>query len=516
PRNRQQSRLAPVVPFVGEFANTPDTDPALPANRRWGAAIIDRVGSSTLGNDIIAAAGIETDAELDTVLRSALGAADGWSALGGSGRATILRRAADELESSRGDLIEVMGSETGKTIAEADVEVSEAIDFARYYAHLAEELDRVDGAKFVPSQLIVVTPPWNFPVAIPAGSTLAALASGASVIIKPARQAQRSGAVMIDALWRAGVPRDVLHLVDLKKRDLGQKLVAHPEVDRVILTGGYETAEMFRSWRTDLGLLAETSGKNAIIVTPSADLDLAVNDVVKSAFGHAGQKCSASSLVILVGSVGKSDRFERQLIDAVKTLRVGYPTDPTTQMGPVIEPVGGKLERGLTELAPGEKWLLKPDQLDASGKLWSPGVRTGVAPGSYFHLTEFFGPILGIMRAATLEEAIRLQNQVDYGLTAGLHSLDADELRLWLSRVQAGNLYVNRGITGAIVRRQPFGGWKRSVVGATAKAGGPNYLVHLGSWKKAKATAKAVLSDAVAEIVAAVGSELVERSARSD
>src|SRR5690606_16974872 len=142
--------------------------------------------------------------------------------------------------------------------------------------------------------------------------------------------------------------------------------------------------------------------------------------------------------------------------------------------------------------------------------------RTGVAPGSYYHLTEFFGPILGIMRAATLDEAIRLQNQVDYGLTAGLHSLDPDELRTWLSRVEAGNLYVNRGITGAIVRRQPFGGWKRSVVGATAKAGGPNYLVHLGSWKTAKATATAQPTDAVAAIVRAAASGFVERSARSD
>ncbi|MBX3094434.1 MAG: bifunctional proline dehydrogenase/L-glutamate gamma-semialdehyde dehydrogenase, partial [Cryobacterium sp.] len=526
-RNRAQSRLAPPAgfetiasqslnPHESGFENTADTDPALPDNRAWGAAIIDRAKDSVLGNDIVAAAAIETDAELDAVFERALGAAAGWVALGGAGRAAILRKAADELERSRGALIEVMASETGKTIAEGDVEVSEAIDFARYYAHLAEELETVDGATFVPSRLIVVTPPWNFPVAIPAGSVLSALASGASVIAKPARQAQRSGAVMIDALWRAGVPREVLNLVDLRARDLGQKMVAHPAVDRVILTGGYETAEMFRSWRPDLGLLAETSGKNAIIVTPSADLDLAVNDVVKSAFGHAGQKCSASSLVILVGSVARSDRFERQLVDAATTLRVGYPTDPTSQMGPIVEPAGGKLKKGLTELAPGERWLLKPEQLDASGRLWSPGVRTGVAPGSYYHLTEFFGPILGIMRAATLDEAIRLQNQVDYGLTAGLHSLDPDELRTWLSRVEAGNLYVNRGITGAIVRRQPFGGWKRSVVGATAKAGGPNYLVHLGSWKKAKATVTAVPTDAVAGIVTAADSAFVERSARSD
>ena len=514
--NRQQSRLDAPASFSTDFANTPDTDPALPANRAWGAEVLGKVEKSALGVDIIAAAALENEKQLDAVVTRAMGASAGWADLGGKGRAAILRKAADVLAETRGSLIEVMASEAGKTISEGDVEVSEAIDFARYYAQLAEELDHVDGAKYTPSRLIVVTPPWNFPVAIPAGSTLAALASGASVIVKPARQAQRSGAVMIDALWRAGVPRDVLTLVDLKDRDLGEKLISRPDVGRVILTGGYETAELFRSWRPELKLLAETSGKNAIVVTPSADLDLAVSDVVKSAFGHAGQKCSAASLVILVGSVARSERFEKQLVDAATTLRVGYPSDPTSQMGPIIEAANGKLKRGLTELEPGERWLLKPEPLDESGRLWSPGIRTGVAAGSDFNLTEFFGPVLGIMRAATLEEAVRLQNQVDYGLTAGLHSLDPDELATWLATVEAGNVYVNRGITGAIVRRQPFGGWKRSVVGASTKAGGPNYLVHLGSWSTAKAEVGAPVSDAVAAIVAAAGSDFVERAARSD
>ncbi len=517
-RNRTQSRLEKHTPFEENFANTPDTDPALPDNRTWGTTVLEGVEKSKLGLDIVADAAVSNEKQLDAVFARVLPAAQSWAALGGAGRAKILRNAADVLEETRGNLIQVMAAEAGKTIAEGDVEVSEAVDFARYYAELAEELDRVDGAKYTPSKLIVVTPPWNFPVAIPAGSTLAALASGASVIIKPAKQAQRSGAVMVDALWRAGVPRDVLALVDLKDRSLGEKMVSHPEVDRVILTGGYETAEMFRSWRPELKLLAETSGKNAIIVTPSADLDLAVSDVVKSAFGHAGQKCSAASLVILVGSVGRSERFEKQLVDATTTLRVGYPSDPTTQMGPIIEAAHGKLKKGLTELAPGERWLLKPEQLDESGRLWSPGIRTGVAPGSYYHLTEFFGPILGIMRASTLEEAIELQNQVDYGLTAGLHSLNPGELELWLDTVQAGNLYVNRGITGAIVRRQPFGGWKRSVVGASTKAGGPNYLVHLGSWESDTVTggADVRLSEAVERIVSAAGSDRVARAARSD
>ncbi|HEY4267585.1 MAG TPA: aldehyde dehydrogenase family protein, partial [Galbitalea sp.] len=172
-----------------------------------------------------------------------------------------------------------------------------------------------------------------------------------------------------------------------------------------------------------------------------------------------------------------------QLVDSVRTLKVGYPSDPTTQMGPIIESAHGKLLAGLTTLEAGEEWLVTPRQLDGTGRLWSPGVRTGVAPGSAFHRTEYFGPILGIMTASTLAEAIELQNATDYGLTAGIHSLEPAEVALWLDTVDAGNLYVNRGITGAIVRRQPFGGWKRSSVGTSTKAGGPNYLMTLGSWQ---------------------------------
>jgi RHH-type proline utilization regulon transcriptional repressor/proline dehydrogenase/delta 1-pyrroline-5-carboxylate dehydrogenase len=394
----------------------------------------------------------------------------------------VLHDVGDVISAFRGRLVEVMAIETGKTIAEADVEVSEAVDFAHYYAERALDVESVTGATFVPPRLTVVTPPWNFPVAIPAGSVLAALAVGSGVMLKPAPQARRCAAVLMEAMWEAGISQELLTLVDIEEGELGQQLVSHPAVDRVILTGGWDTAKLFRSWRNDLPLLAETSGKNAIIVTPSADLDLAVADVVKSAFGHAGQKCSAASLVILVGSVASSERFRRQLIDAVKSLRVGYPQDLTAQMGPIIEPAAGKLLGALTTLDPGQKWMVKPTKLDSTGRLWSPGVRERVAAGSEFHLTEYFGPVLGVMTAATLDEAIALQNASDFGLTAGIHSLDADEVGHWIDTVDAGNLYVNRGITGAIVRRQPFGGWKRSSVGTGAKAGGPNYLLTLGSW----------------------------------
>ncbi|MFF1876827.1 proline dehydrogenase family protein [Leifsonia sp. NPDC058230] len=471
------------APAPSGFRNAADTDPSLAVNRAWGRRILTRSASSQLGVETIAGARVTDTAALESLIRTVQANGAAWGQRSGFERAAVLDRAGLALAANRDRLIEIMAAETGKTIAEADPEVSEAIDFAHYYATRARELDTVQGATFVPSKLTVVTPPWNFPVAIPAGSVLSALAAGSGVIIKPAPQAKRSGAVMVEALWEAGIPRELLALADVSENELGQQLVSDPRVDRVILTGAYETAKLFRSWRSDLPLLAETSGKNAIIVTPSADYDLAVADIVKSAFGHAGQKCSAASLVILVGSVARSERFRHQLVDATTSLRVGYPQDPTSQMGPLIEPASGKLLHALTTLGGTEEWLVQPKQLDDTGRLWTPGVRTGVQPGSYFHLTEFFGPVLGIMTARNLDEAIRYQNAIEYGLTAGLHSLDPDELALWLDTVEAGNLYVNRGITGAIVQRQPFGGWKRSSVGAGTKAGGPNYLIGLGSWE---------------------------------
>lgn len=481
--NRTQNRFEPPLRPSPGFANTPDTDPSLAPNRRWAREILGRAPNSTLGSDLVRTHTVASAEQLDRMLDTAVAAGRAWGERSADERAQILERVADVLEARRGELLEVMVAEAGKTLDQGDPEVSEAIDFAHYYAEQARALSGLDGARFVPSALTVVTPPWNFPVAIPAGSTLAALASGSAVVLKPASLTARCGSVLAEALWEAGVPREVLHLVHVDERSLGSMLVADPRVDRVVLTGSYETAELFRSLRPGMRLLAETSGKNAVVVTPSADPDLAVRDVVQSAFGHAGQKCSAASLVILVGSMATSRRFRDQLVDAVRSLQVGPAHDPRTRMGPLIEPAQGKLLDALTRLEPGESWWVEPRPIDAEGRMWSPGVRAGVRRGSRAHLVEFFGPMLAVMTARDLDEAIAIQNEVDYGLTAGLQSLDAGEIAVWLDRVQAGNLYVNRGITGAIVRRQPFGGWKKSSVGAGFKAGGPNYLFGFGSWE---------------------------------
>ena len=491
--NRTQNRAAtgpdaPRAESPSVFVNTPDTDPVLPANRAWAREIVARIPGSVLGIELADSAIVDSTEGIDAAVERAVAASAGWAGMPAAERAEVMHRVGAEMEARRAELLEVAASETGKTLDQGDPEISEAIDFAHYYAFQSLELEKVDGARFVPSKLTVVAPPWNFPLAIPAGGVLAALASGSPVILKPATPARRCGAILAQIMWDAGVPRDVLQLVNTPDRAAGRRLISHPAVERVILTGSYETAKLFRSWRPELLLLAETSGKNAIIVTPSSDPDLAVKDIVYSAFGHAGQKCSAGSLVVLVGSAGFSTRIHNQLVDAVKSLHVAWPSDLASQMGPVVVPGDAKLVRGLTTLDEGQHWVLEPKQLDDSGALWSPGLRAGVAAGSEYHLTEYFGPILGVMRAETLDEAIDIVNAVDYGLTSGLHSLDVDEMHTWLRRIEAGNLYVNRVITGAIVQRQPFGGWKRSAVGAGSKAGGPSYLFGLGSWEPTAVT----------------------------
>lgn len=498
------------APTSGQFENTPDTDPTVHENRAWAVEITTAARHSVAGIELTEQSQLTDTEALRATITAAHAGGQEWGDRTATERAEILRQAGAALEANRGLLIEVAMSETGKIVEQADPEVSEAVDFAYFYADMAEELAQVDGAQFQPKALTVITPPWNFPLAIPAGSVLAALAAGSGVIFKPAPNAQRCGAVIAQTLWDAGVPRSALHLVNVGENELGAQLLADPLVDQVILTGAYETAQLFRSFRTDLQLFAETSGKNAIIVTPSADFDLAVKDVVYSAFGHAGQKCSAASLVVLVGSVANSPRFRNQLLDAVQSLAVGSEFDITTQINRVVEVPSGKLQAGLTTLEPGQQWLVEPKQQGDDPRLWSPGVRDGVTRGSEYHLTEYFGPILGIMTARNIDEAIDIVNDVDYGLTSGLHSLDQAEINTWLNRVQAGNLYINRGTTGAIVRRQPFGGWKKSAVGPGAKAGGPNYLIGLGSWSSTIANQGAEPKPRVKQFVESASSSLVE------
>ena len=500
---RRQDRAEEPSPAPAAFRNAADTDWSLPANREWIARHLallrareitvplrvdgrdDPKGLVGEGADpsrpgvVAYRHAVADDGDVTRALDTAAAAV---GSLPDAELRAALLRAADILERRRGELVAAMVLDGGKTAAEADAELSEAVDFAAYYARAFDDAAAWSGARRRPLGVVTVTPPWNFPFAIPFGGLAAALRAGNAVILKPAPEAVLCGRLACEVLWEAGFPGQLVQFVPAPDNAVGRRLIEDPRVATVILTGASSTAELFLSWRPDLRLLAETSGKNALIVTPAADRDLAIKDIVRSAFGHAGQKCSACSLLILVGELGSDQSFLRQLRDAAASLRVGSAWDPATTVPPLIREPEDTLLRGLTRLDPGESWLLEPRQDPSNRNLWSPGIRLGVQPGSWFHGAECFGPVLGVLRAPTLEAAVKLANSSPYGLTGGLHSLDPEEIALWLEQVEVGNAYVNRPITGAIVRRQPFGGWKRSAYGPGAKAGGPHYVATLCRW----------------------------------
>ena len=257
---------------------------------------------------------------------------------------------------------------------------------------------------------------------------------------------------------------------------MGHHLIGDPDVDAVILTGGTATALQMLALRPDLFIAAETGGKNATIVTAMADRDQAVKNVIHSAFGHSGQKCSATSLLILEKELYDDTHFKNVLVDAAASLPVGSAWDFSNRMGPLIHPPAGVLARAISDPEQGETWALKPRQIGDNPNLWTPGIKYGVQPGSFTHTTELFGPVLGVMRAEDLRHAVSLANATGYGLTAGLESLDDREIAVWKDTIQAGNLYINRSTTGAVTLRQPFGGMKKSAIGPGIKTGGPNYV----------------------------------------
>ena len=505
-QNRSTEKSHPVGPGK-PFQNAADTDFSLPENRNWATQIIEKwkdirldpipiqvggefksdhltgKGKDPSRPDYDAYQFCQADkSDVELALATATQAQSQWGALSNSERSQILRSAGAVLSAARADSIGAMLLDAGKNISEADVEISEAIDFANYYAQGLESDGWTDGTAGTPCGVVVVTPPWNFPYAIPAGGVLAALMAGNPVILKPARESVLVAWMLAQQLWEAGVPKDVLQFIPTVDGETGKALVSDERVAAVILTGSIFTAQLFQSWRPELRLYAETSGKNSLIITAAADLDLAVKDLVRGAFGHAGQKCSATSLALVEKEVYDNPKFIQQLKDAAESLTIGGSWNPSATVTPVIRKPDQYLEKGLTQLQEGESWLIEPKMIDDNECHWSPGIRLNVKPGSWYHTTECFGPVLGLIRVENFEEAIKIQNSSEFGLTGGLHSLDPKEIDQWRERVEVGNAYINRTTTGAIVRRQPFGGWKDSCVGPGPKAGGPNYVATFCDW----------------------------------
>lgn len=502
PRRRQNRQVPPGNAAAPEMdwqrlVNEPDTDFALPQNSAWAAQLVATgAKSANWGEEPPRLVGESREcldrsrygtvlwryheASAEDVRRAIdLAAQDpfGWRALRVDERNAVLGQVAQEIRKARGDLILSAIANDGKTFGEADPEVSEAVDFLEFYRNSARFFFALPGVKASSKGVVVVVSPWNFPIAIPCGGVAAALAAGNTVILKPSSDAVLVAHVLCQCFWRAGVPRPALQLLPCAGGGSGRLLVADTNVRAVILTGGTETALRMVQDRPEMPLFAETGGKNATIVTALSDREQAIKNVVHSAFSHSGQKCSATSLLLLEAEVYDDPVFKRTLCDAVESLSVGSAWDLPTRVGPLIRPPSGALEEALKTLEPGESWAVLPRAIGGNPQLWAPGVKWGVSPGSTTHMTELFGPVLGVMRFRSLDEAIALVNQTGYGLTSGLESLDDREQRTWKSRIRAGNLYINRPTTGAIVLRQPFGGMGKSSFGPAMKAGGPNYVM---------------------------------------
>ena len=413
-----------------------------------------------------------------------------WKNTPAQERAAILNKAADLMESQRHELNAWICLEVGKIIPQADAEVTEAIDFCRYYASEMVKLDAgynydVAGENnryfYQPKGIAVVISPWNFPFAIATGMTVAALVTGNCTLLKPAATSSVIAAKITEILIAAGIPKGVFQFVPGKGSEVGNYLVQHKDTHVIAFTGSrevgcniYAQAAKLQSGQKHLKrVIAEMGGKNAIIVDESADLDQAVAGVVQSAFGYTGQKCSACSRVIVAAPIYNT--FLNRLVEATKSLNVGATDDPGIQVGPVIDASAKEKISQYIEKGKQESQLALEMSVPEEGYYVPLTIFSEVAADATIAQEEIFGPVLAVIKAHNFDEALKIANSTDYALTGGLYSRTPSRIERAYKDFEVGNLYINRTITGAIVNRQPFGGFKLSGVGS--KAGGPDYLL---------------------------------------
>lgn len=429
----------------------------------------------------------------DKAVEAARRAWEQWRKVTAAHRAEYLQLVADGLRNRRFELAAWIVFECGKPWVEADADVAEAIDFCGYYARCMQALDgsltcdypgEENSLWYRSRGVAVVIAPWNFPLAILTGMTVAALVTGNTVIMKPAEQASVVAGKLMEIFQEAGFPNGVVNYLPGAGEEVGAALVAHPGVDLIAFTGSREVGLAINQRAAEthphqLGVkrvIAEMGGKNGIIVDEDADLDEAVQGVVHSAFGYAGQKCSACSRVIVHQAV--YDAFTERLQQACQSLKVGPAEDPAVDLGPVIDEAAWQRIQDYIAIGHDEAQpLVAMDvgNLTKTGYFVGPHVFCEVDPESRLAQHEIFGPVLTVLKARNLDQAFHLANATDYALTGGVYSRSPVTLKRAREEFLVGNLYLNRGITGALVQRHPFGGFCFSGIGT--KAGGPDYLL---------------------------------------
>ncbi len=430
--------------------------------------------------------------DAEAAVEAARVAFPGWSATSPRKRAEVLLRVAEIMRRRRFELAAWEVYECAKPWREADADVAEAIDFCEFYARemirLAEPDDRnvpgeTNAIEHIPRGVAVVIPPWNFPLAIPCGMTVAALVTGNTVVLKPAEQSPIIAWHLVNILREAGLPEGAINYLPGVGEEIGPTLVEHPDVDIIAFTGSKAVGLLINRQAADTKpgqehvkrVIAEMGGKNAIIIDDDADLDEAVVGVLQSAFGYAGQKCSACSRAIVLDGV--YDAFLSRLVEAARTLTVGPADDPDTDVPAVIDTEARDRIRDYIRLAAAEGRVVlggEAEDLDERGNYVRPVIVADVPPDARIAREEIFGPVLSVLRAADLDEALRIANGVPFALTGGLYSRSPAHIDKVRKEFRVGNLYINRTCTGALVNRQPFGGFKLSGIGT--KAGGSHYL----------------------------------------
>ncbi|HVJ83989.1 MAG TPA: L-glutamate gamma-semialdehyde dehydrogenase [Caulifigura sp.] len=441
---------------------------------------------------VVGTAGSATKDHAVQAVEAAKRAFKSWSRMDPSLRAEYLEVIASEMRGRRYELAAWEVFECGKPWADADGDITEAIDFCMYYADQMRQLTRPLQADVAGEEnsyhyrargVAVVIAPWNFPLAILCGMTAAAIVTGNTVVMKPAEQSPVIAAKFMQIIRDAGVPDGVVNFLPGIGEDIGPVLVNHPDVDIIAFTGSRavglqineSAARTTPEQHSVRRVIAEMGGKNAIIIDDDADLDEAVVGVIYSAFGYAGQKCSACSRVIVLDAI--YDKFIERLKEATESLVIGPAQSPGTWMGPVIDEESQNRIKDYIAIGNEEaKPLVAKDvgKLAGEGYFVGPHIFTDVDPTSRLAQHEIFGPVLAVMKVKTFEEALDIANNTEYALTGGVFSRSPLRLAKAKSEMQVGNLYLNRGITGALVQRHPFGGFKMSGIGS--KAGGRDYL----------------------------------------
>ncbi len=464
------------LPLInGEYVQTQET--------------IDSLNPSNF-SEVVGKVGLINVEQAQQAMQAAKAAFPNWRRTPAKERAGILRQAADLMEQRRAELAAWIVLEVGKPVKEADAEVSEAIDFCCYYAAEMERLDRgynydVPGETnrylYQPRGITVVISPWNFPLAIATGMTVAALVAGNCTLLKPAETSSVIAAKLTEVLVEAGIPKGVFQYVPGKGSKVGAYLVNHPDTHLIAFTGSQEVgcriyadaAKLQPGQRQLKRVIAEMGGKNAMIVDESADLDQAVVGVLHSAFGYSGQKCSAASRVIVLQPI--YDTFVRRLVAATRSLNIGAAELPSTQVGPVIDATARDRIRQYIEKGSQEAEVALELPAPDNGYFIGPTIFTEVSPTATIAQEEIFGPVVAVIRVKDFQEAIAVANNTTFALTGGIYSRTPSHIEMAQEQFETGNLYINRTITGAIVARQPFGGFRLSGVGS--KAGGPDYLL---------------------------------------